>query len=133
MVVVVVVVVAVIVAVAVAVVVVRIVFTPCLHIPTGDGIYIIPTIVAYDYFVYNNVSMKNFTVTEHDINFSDHLPISIVCTVSITVRNHDRHKQNETIEHLRWDHADLMVYYNITRGYLPHISQFVLTKTNYWS
>ena len=56
-----------------------------------------------------------------DINFSDHLPISILCTVSITDRNHDRHKQNETIEHLRWDHADLMVYYNITRGYLQPI------------
>ena len=42
-----------------------------------------------DYFVYNNVSMMNFTVVEPDIIFSDHLQISIVCTLSITVRNHD--------------------------------------------
>lgn len=74
-----------------------------------------------DYFVYNNVSVRNFTVIEPDINFSDHLPISIVCTVSITIPNQGRHRQNESVEHLRWDRADLLVYYNITQGYLQPI------------
>ena len=58
--------------------------------------------------------VMNFTVIEPDINLSDHLPISIVCTVSITIPKQGRHRLNESVEHLRWDRADLLAYYKVS-------------------
>jgi len=76
-----------------------------------------------DYVVYNNVTVSGFTVIEPDINFSDHLPISVICTVSLDVSHKSKIKnvRGETVEHLRWDYADLLEYFNMTRVYLQPI------------
>ena len=76
-----------------------------------------------DYIVYNDVLVNNFTVVEPDINFSDHLPVCASCVISF-IKLHqavgnNRHKSTE--QYLRWDHADLLLYYNITRDYLQPI------------
>jgi len=78
-----------------------------------------------DYFVYNNAQVRNFSVIEPDINFSDHLPISITCTVS-NVSYHFPDKKNVPVDHLRWDHADLLAYYNSTQVYLQPILEELL-------
>jgi len=81
-----------------------------------------------DYFVCNNVNVLLFDVLEPDINFSDHLPIFMVCTADISRNDSDRPvrcKRSEfCVEQLRWDHADLTLYYYKTQAGL----QPILTK-----
>ena len=81
-----------------------------------------------DYVVYNNVIVRDFTVLEPDINFSDHMPISVICTISCIASRYNpgENMQGEAVEHLRWDYADLLEYFNITRVYLQPILE-VLT------
>jgi len=78
-----------------------------------------------DYIVYNNVSVNNFTVVEPDINFSDHLPICESCVINFSKLHQpvDNNRHKSTEQYLRWDHADLLLYYNITitRDYLQPI------------
>jgi len=81
-----------------------------------------------DYVVYNNVTVSGITFIEPDINFSDHLPISVICTVSSDVSHKSKSKnmRGETVEHLRWDYANLLEYFNMTRVYLQPILQVLL-------
>ena len=72
---------------------------------------------AIDYFVCDAVdTVLDYCVLDPDINFSDHLPISIRCKCtcrvipSVTV-DFNRHR----VKQLRWDHADLLSYYSTTR------------------
>jgi len=77
---------------------------------------------------YNNVNVLLFDVLEPDINSSDHLPIFMVCTADISRNDSDRPvrcKRSEfCVEQLRWDHADLTLYYYKTQAGL----QPILTK-----
>ena len=77
-----------------------------------------------DHIVFNNVHVENFEVLEPCVNFSDHLPITVYCSVCLDVVRNDLTKNvsdNDSILHLRWDHADLALYYNATRDYLQPI------------
>ena len=57
-------------------------------------------------------NVRDFTVVDPDINFSDHLPLfaDIKCSVSPRNTNKDSHT-GLTQKQLRWDQADLASYY----------------------
>ena len=69
-----------------------------------------------DYFLCNDVKVCNFEITEPHVNFSDHLPLFLSCSVHLTVSNAQNITNNNDkyILQLRWDHADLFTYYNRT-------------------
>ena len=87
-----------------------------------------------DYFVYSNVSVSSFDVLEPDINFSDHLPILMSCTASVRCVDSDSsigRKRNEfCVEHFRWDHADLSLYYCKTQACLQPILTRLIAAEN---
>jgi len=59
-----------------------------------------------------------FEVLYPEINYSDHQPIAIKCICLTGQSGHDvdrsSHEDKMTIIQLRWDHADLSLYYSIT-------------------
>ena len=64
--------------------------------------------------------MCQFDIIDHDSNISDHLPLHIVCKWAIfeaTGKPSDKNNVNNEIcvERFRWDHGDLLQYYNATR------------------
>jgi len=69
-------------------------------------------------------NITEFSVVDPDVNFSDHLPLlaAIECSPSVSTRNV---KSNPTVDNthtqLRWDHADLDSYYNLTGACLRPI------------
>lgn len=72
-----------------------------------------------DYFVCNAVdSILDYSVLDPDINFSDHLPISICCKLTHPVLVVTKSIKQQKVKQLRWDHADLLSYYNTTRNVL---------------
>ena len=72
-----------------------------------------------DYMVYNNAVVNDFTVIEPHINFSDHLPSSVLCKVNfcLSYLETDNRRPDDSVEYLRWDHADLLLYHSYTRDY----------------
>jgi len=82
-----------------------------------------------DYFVFNGITVTDFDIMDLDNNFSDHLPIFVKCHVHSTTplifdaQNSDSHP----VVRLRWDHGDLLAYYNITGQQLEDIFY------NYWT
>jgi len=82
-----------------------------------------------DYVVTSSIdSIVDFMVLDPDINFSDHLPIMAVCkyrpianvggnTVTDT-RSSNCTSDNSLPVHYRWDHADLIAYYQYTDYWL---------------
>ena len=75
-----------------------------------------------DYFVYDDINVTFFDVIDPDINFSDHLPIAIDLCINVGSNvAPDRDSVPEVVAGqlpttLRWDHGDLLSYYNYT-GY----------------
>ena len=80
-----------------------------------------------DYIVSSSIdSVKDFTVLEPDLNFSDHLPL--MATIRYTMPPNDSKKTIpdkpnvvQAPEQLRWDHADVLSYCNYTRIYLQPV------------
>ena len=66
-------------------------------------------------------------ILEPDLNFSDHLPISVsvACSISTERKNTSASRVSSPDQlHLRWDKADLNLYYFYTGHYLqPYFSQ----------
>jgi len=80
-----------------------------------------------DYFIVSDAcTMLSFKVMELDINMSDHRPVAVrlLCTfTAATVDSGNTPSQNDRshtdyVTYLRWDHADLELYRNITEYYL---------------
>ena len=80
-----------------------------------------------DYFLVSDVcTVSSFNVMDLDVNMSDHRPVSVRClsTFAATTvdsgRNasHNDSPQPDCVTYLRWDHADLDLYRNITEYYL---------------
>ena len=69
-----------------------------------------------DYFVCDNRGdILDYRVLDPDINLSDHLPIAIRCkSTSQPVLLATNASQESRVKQLRWDHADLLSYYNTT-------------------
>jgi hypothetical protein len=72
------------------------------------------------FFTSDDLNVSNYDIIDPDINFSDHLPITIICeTDSIDLNGRqsrcrsDPHSNNDVTQ-LRWDHADVS-YYEYTR------------------
>ena len=56
-------------------------------------------------------------VLDPDINYSDHLPIMLTCTIELPSASHKTQinaQDNAPVDYLRWDHADLLLYYFTT-------------------
>jgi len=73
-----------------------------------------------DYFVLSDTSMViDYSVIYPDINYSDHLRVSLVCRIDVAcytvISNNDIevHEQSP-IDYLRWDQADLLSCHCIT-------------------
>ena len=79
-----------------------------------------------DYILYDNVYVKDFEITDPDVNFSDHVPITVTCTVNVSanfVAENDNNQRPSKLnaKRLRWDRADLKAYFNATHEYLQPI------------
>jgi len=74
-----------------------------------------------DYFVYDNINVTAFDVIDPDVNFSDHLPITIDLCINVSrtacagrfFPDVSEGRPPRVIK-LRWDHADLRSYYDYT-------------------
>ena len=68
--------------------------------------------------------VSNFNVIDPDFNLSDHYPITIKCLCLVDmVGGVDAKTVNDhaDVTHLRWDHADLMQYKELSGVYLQNI------------
>jgi exonuclease III len=72
--------------------------------------------------VTSSAQVTDYDVIDPDINFSDHLPVvgSFNCVVSGKESNISDRERLAPVQ-LRWDHADLLSYYNFTRCSLEPI------------
>ena len=74
-----------------------------------------------DYMLMSSrMHLHDFTVLDLDINFSDHLPLLTHFAIDASCHVLDISKENSTnsmpsITQLRWDHSDLLSYYENTR------------------
>jgi len=77
-----------------------------------------------DYIVYDNVCIENYDVIDPDVNFSDHLPVTVTCIVDSELFMRKDCKilnDDDSVLRLRWDRADLMSYYSLTHEQLQPI------------
>ena len=76
-----------------------------------------------DYFVFNGINVTDFDIMDLDNNFSDHLPILVKCHVHTTtpLMLDAKCSDSRHVVRLRWDHGDLLAYYNITGQQLEEI------------
>ena len=89
-----------------------------------------------DYFVCNKVNVVSFDIIEPDINFSDHLPLQLICALKTDIAHSSckaRVKHNQgpgsgelnTVQ-LRWDRADILSYHCDTQAQLqPILSELI--------
>jgi Reverse transcriptase (RNA-dependent DNA polymerase) len=76
------------------------------------------------------VHLIGYDVIDPDINYSDHLPIlgNFECVLT---NNEPSHKSvSKSPLQLRWDHADLLSYYQFSRIHLEPILDRVINTTN---
>ena len=84
-----------------------------------------------DYFLFSDaVELLHFSVVELALNYSDHLPIMCVLSLpdSVFVNNDSMPPSNSHqshISYLRWDHADLQVFYDNSRIALDPVDKRV--------
>ncbi len=74
-----------------------------------------------DYMICDFVDVDDFIIVDPNINFSDHLPIMVVCNCNykLQVSSPIYNKSGaDCVKHLRWDHADLLTYYHNTMSLL---------------
>jgi hypothetical protein len=77
-----------------------------------------------DFILVDDVNVKSFDILEPNVNLSDHLPLLAVCGLNVKVVDSVASKskcEKETVAQLRWDHADIIGYFNETRLYLQSI------------
>ena len=77
--------------------------------------------------------MCQFDIMDHDSNLSDHLPLHIVCksaSFEATGKPNDKDDGNSEVcvERFRWDHGDLLSYYNATRQLLQTVLDDINTN-----
>jgi len=67
--------------------------------------------------------LLNFAVLDPDINFSDHYPIIANCKISTSAHRDDvsHAGANSDVTVFRWDHADLISYYQCTGVWLQPV------------
>jgi Reverse transcriptase (RNA-dependent DNA polymerase) len=85
-----------------------------------------------DYFLSSDTSqLVRFTVIDEGSNLSDHLPISVVVATSVNLNTQNEHVGAEppTQSYLRWDHADLVLYYELTGRHLMEHYYLLKNKT----
>jgi hypothetical protein len=82
-----------------------------------------------DYMLTSDIeNVREFAVMELDDNLSDHLPIMSVCSCNLSVSINYPNASGKTeksvseINQLRWDHADLSLYYYSTLQHLQPIA-----------
>jgi len=82
-----------------------------------------------DYFFCSDLNIiSDFDVLEPDVNFSDHSPIILACRSDLFHIN-DVHNNAQSVDdngasqvsYLRWDHADVLSYFNLTGHYLQSV------------
>jgi len=73
-----------------------------------------------DYFVSDaSDGILDYCVLDPDINLSDHLPVAIRCKCTCQpVSSAAEVSKGSKVKQLRWDHADLLSYYNTTMSLL---------------
>jgi len=73
-----------------------------------------------DYFISDMTEeILDYCVLDPDINLSDHLPIAIRCNCNYPFALSAAGVTKEPkVKQLRWDHADLLSYYNTTMSLL---------------
>lgn len=75
-----------------------------------------------DYFLTNNPGDTiGYNVIDLDVNFSDHRPIMAICRFYKTVAPPIASRSSADMTFLRWDHAPLDRYYELTRVQLQPI------------
>jgi exonuclease III len=76
-----------------------------------------------DYFLVSDDSkLLNYAVIEPDLNLSDHLPIAASFTFIAPTASHDKARNNtNSVVQLRWDQADLQLYYDLTGLHLQDL------------
>lgn len=75
-------------------------------------------------FVTDETRLLCYDVIEPEVNLSDHLPIIINYTFNIPVMHQSSGVTNDcqrTVTQLRWDQADLLLYYNLTGMHLQNV------------
>jgi len=78
-----------------------------------------------DYFLTSNCELiRSYKVLDPQLNLSDHRPLEIVCDCFIDTGQNSFSKQddhgvnNSHVTYLRWDHADLARYHELSGAYL---------------
>ena len=75
-----------------------------------------------DYFLTNKPDdTVGFNVIDLDVNLSDHLPILAVCQFHANAVNSVPNRSSADVTFLRWDHAPLDLYYELTRVQLQPV------------
>ena len=80
-----------------------------------------------DYFLCNRVKVTLFDIIEPAINYSDHLPLWLSCTVkfnnvdSTLLTKQTQMNTDPNVTQLRWDRADTVSYFYSTQTYLQPI------------
>jgi len=76
-------------------------------------------------FVSDSSLVTKFNVIDEGSNLSDHLPIVCKCDNFIDANNMSQQCKNDSNEdmqtYLRWDHADLVSYYQLTGQHLQEL------------
>jgi len=68
-----------------------------------------------DYCLISDASrVVRFSVVDEGSNLSDHLPILLECKVSNAINNSKDVLRDKSQTYLRWDHADVVRYYQLT-------------------
>ena len=89
-----------------------------------------------DYFLVSSHSaVSSFDVLDIDSNLSDHRPIAITCESNLSrtqitdafANKDDKDSDLGMVRQLRWDHADLLLYYNSTGLLLQSILDDLMT------
>jgi Reverse transcriptase (RNA-dependent DNA polymerase) len=84
-----------------------------------------------DYFFVSDPStVLDICTLDPDVNFSDHLPIMVSVSLSnnSNITKTRRSSSVNSLPRLRWDHADLVRYYDLTRVHLEPI----LTEVDFY-
>ena len=88
-----------------------------------------------DYLLCNNVKVTLFDLIDPAINYSDHLPLWLTCTVksnevdSSSSMNQTQMNTEHNVTQLRWDRADTVSYFYGTQTYLqPILPQLIAAE-----
>ena len=73
-----------------------------------------------DFYVCDAIDdVIDYCVIEPEVNFSDHLPVAVRCKCPLLVDLVSNSRSSSSnVQHLRWDHGDLLSYYSSTMSLL---------------